>query len=88
MRNSTEYFFPVLELRILIQHVPAGFNLVASHIGVEGRLRRARLCLYWPRMSAEVKEHISTCETCRAYETKQAKETLMSHEVPQTTVII
>ena len=55
----------------------------SSHIGVEGCLRRSRVCLYWPRMSAEVKEHMSTCEICRTYETKQPKETLMSHEVPQ-----
>ena len=59
-------------------------RIYSSHIGVERCLRRARVCLYWPRMSAEVKEHIFTCETCRTYETKQAKETLMSHEVPQT----
>ena len=54
----------------------------SSHIGVRC-LQRARACLYWPRTSAEVKEHISTCETCRTYETKQPKETLMIHEVPQ-----
>ena len=53
------------------------------HIGVEGCLLRACACLDWPRMSAEMKEHISTCETCRTYETKQHKETLMSHKVPQ-----
>ena len=52
----------------------------SSHIGVEGCLRRPRVCLYWLRMSAEVKEHTSTSRT---YETKHAKETLMSHEVPQ-----
>ena len=55
----------------------------SSHIGVEGCLRRARISLYWPGMSAEVKHHISSCETCRTYETSQAKETLMSHELPQ-----
>ena len=27
----------------------------SSHIGVEGCLKRARVCLYWPRMSTEVK---------------------------------
>ena len=58
-------------------------RIQSSHIGTEGCLQRACVCLYWPRKSAEVKEHISTCETCRTYETKQPKETLMSHEVPQ-----
>ena len=55
-----------------------------SHIGVEGCLKRARECLYWPRMSAEVKAYIETCEVCRTLETKQQKETLQSHEIPDS----
>lgn len=54
----------------------------SSHIGTEGCLRRARECLYWPGMSTDIKNYISSCETCRTYETCQQKETLMSHEVP------
>ena len=55
----------------------------SSQIGVEGCLRRERVCLYWPKMSSEVKQRISICETCRMYEPKQSKETLASHEVLQ-----
>ena len=34
-------------------------------------------------MSAEIKEYISACEICREFDmTSQAKETLMSHEIP------
>ena len=55
----------------------------SSHLGIEACLRRARECLYWPAMSAEIKEHISACEICRELDTtSQAKETLMSHEAP------
>lgn len=55
----------------------------SSHLGIEACLRRARECLYWPAMSAEIKEYISACEICRELDTtSQAKETLMSHEVP------
>lgn len=32
-------------------------------------------------MSAEVKQMIAACETCRKYETNNTKETLMSHEI-------
>jgi len=40
-------------------------------------------CLYWSAMSAEIKEHISACEIYRELDTtSQAKEILMSHEVP------
>ena len=53
------------------------------HLGREACLRRARECIYWPGMSAEVKHHISACETCRELDsTTHAKETMMSHEVP------
>ncbi|KXJ20499.1 Transposon Ty3-I Gag-Pol polyprotein [Exaiptasia diaphana] len=43
-------------------------DLHAAHTGVEGCLRRARECVYWPGINAEIKEWISTCETCRECE--------------------
>ncbi|KAK3731146.1 hypothetical protein QZH41_000004 [Actinostola sp. cb2023] len=54
----------------------------SSHLGAESCLRRARETLFWPGMSAEIKEMVSACETCRTYETSPQKETLMSHETP------
>ena len=56
----------------------------SSHIGIEGCLRRARECIYWPGMNAEIKEHISTCAVCNAYwyPASQQKETLMTHDLP------
>ena len=54
-----------------------------SHIGVNGCLRRARECMYWPGMTAELKEFIAQCETCRQYEVKQQREPLMSHEIAE-----
>ena len=53
----------------------------SSHTGIEGCLRRARECVYWPSMNAEIKEYISQCETCLQFNNKQQKETLMSHEL-------
>ena len=53
----------------------------SSHVGIEGSLRRARECVYWPGMNADVKDYISKCETCRAEGKSQSKETLMSHEI-------
>ena len=35
-----------------------------SHIGIEGCLRLARESVYWPGMSAAVKNAVSQCETC------------------------
>ena len=53
-----------------------------SHIGINGCLRRARECLYWPSMSAEAKNYISRCKTCRSLDQKQQKETIKYHDVP------
>ena len=36
----------------------------ASHIGIEGCIRRACESLYWPRISTELRAYISTCDVC------------------------
>ena len=38
----------------------------SSHLGVNGCLItiRARECVYWPGMTADIKNHVSTCEPC------------------------
>ena len=54
----------------------------SSHLGIEACLRRARKCIYWPGMSAEMKQYITACETCRELESMtHTKGTLMSHPV-------
>ena len=57
-------------------------TLHTSHVGIEGTLRRARESIYWPGMNADVKQYISMCETCRSYDRRNQKETLMPHELP------
>ena len=54
----------------------------SAHLGIEGCLRRARECLYWPGITAEVKDFIQKCDICRSLESKQQKETLHPHEIP------
>ena len=53
-----------------------------SHLGVNGCLNRAHECLYWPGMTGDIKNHVSTCEACREYERGQTKETLRNHGTP------
>ena len=55
----------------------------SSHIGIEGCLRKARDVLYWPGMSAEIKDSIASCDTCNTYQRKQQKEPLHSHDPPK-----
>ena len=52
----------------------------ASHIGIEGCIRRARETMYWPRMSCELKEYISKCDICMAHRTAPGSEPIMQHE--------
>ena len=54
----------------------------SSHMGAESCLRRARECIFWPGMNADIKEMIAACETCRKYEVSQQKESLMPVETP------
>ena len=52
----------------------------ATHIGVEGCVRRARESMFWPRMSTELKDYVSKCDVCMAYRAQPGKETLQQHE--------
>ena len=54
----------------------------SSHLGVNCCLNRVRECLYWPDMTADIKNYVSTCEARRVYERGQMKETMMSPETP------
>ena len=53
----------------------------AAHISVKGCLRRARDCMYWPRMSADIKDYISKCDVCLAHQDSPQGKTLMQHEI-------
>ena len=52
----------------------------ATHIGIEGCIRRARESMFWPRMSTELKEYISKCDIYMAHRTSQGKEPIQQHE--------
>ena len=41
-----------------------------------------REAIYWPNMKSDIKDFTSNCETCASYSTRQQKETLISHDVP------
>ncbi|XP_051782584.1 uncharacterized protein K02A2.6-like [Erpetoichthys calabaricus] len=55
----------------------------SAHLGIEGCLRRARECLYWPGMNAQIKGYIEKCDLCRTLGVKQQKESLYPHELPE-----
>ena len=55
----------------------------ASHIGIEGCIRRAHDSLYWPRMNADLKECIGKCDICLAHQAMPGRESLLQHEIPE-----
>ena len=57
-------------------------KLLSSHMGTESCLRRVREYIFWPGMSAEIKQQVEAGEICRTFEMSQQKQTLMPHEVP------
>ena len=52
-----------------------------SHLGIEGCLHCAWEALFWPGMSGDIKEHISTCEICQCYHAQQQPQTLLPTEI-------
>ena len=52
----------------------------ATHIGIEGCIRRVRESMFWPRMATELKEYISKRDVCMAHRTSQSKEPIQQHE--------
>jgi len=53
----------------------------STHIGAEGCLRRCRKSLFWPRMTAEIRDYVSKCDICLRHRDAQPKELLLQHEV-------
>ena len=46
----------------------------SSHIGIGGCLRCAREVLYWPMMSAEIKDYIAKYGICQTYQPAHGQE--------------
>ena len=53
-----------------------------GHIGINACLRRGRTYLFWPNMSAEIKQFVQSCDTCCSFSDKQPQEPLIAHKVP------
>jgi len=54
----------------------------ASHLGIQGCLRRAKEAFYWPGIYKQITQFISRCSICNSYKPEQQKEPLKCHEIP------
>lgn len=57
-------------------------ELHQSHLGIALTTQRAREYVYWPGMTAELKELVQKCDTCNLHKREQQKETLQPSDVP------
>ena len=53
-----------------------------GHLGINVCLRRARDVMYWPGMSADIRQYVETCGVCATYPMKQGDESLQISDVP------
>ncbi|XP_054723301.1 uncharacterized protein K02A2.6-like [Uloborus diversus] len=53
-----------------------------AHCGIEKAKARARQVIFWPGINKDIEVMISKCENCDMYKSKNVKEPLLSHEVP------
>ena len=60
------------------KHIKKRLHL--SHLGADSMVRRARECVFWPGMAAEIKQLAGDCKACQTLATAQQKETLMPIE--------
>ena len=54
----------------------------ASHLGIQGCLRRAKEAFYWPGIYKRTTEFISRCSICYTYKPEQQKDPLKCPEIP------
>ena len=54
----------------------------SSHTGLRGCLRRFRECMFWPGMSAQIKDFVGQCDVCLTHRDSQVQEPLLLHVVP------
>jgi len=56
-------------------------KLHGAHTGIQSCLCRARETVYWPGMNSDLTDYISKCNICSCYQSSQAKEPLIFHEI-------
>ena len=54
----------------------------SSHQGVASCLRKARDIVFWPGMSAEIKDQVEKCSVCAEFQAKNASQPMLSHQIP------
>ena len=64
------------------QRKPILSRLHVGHLGIEKTRSKARKAFYWPGMSAQIGESISSCVTCQESRTMNCKEPMIPSDIP------
>ena len=54
-----------------------------THQGSTSSLRRAREVLFWPKMSADIRQTFDACGVCAKFLVDKPKKPIKSHAVPE-----
>ena len=54
-----------------------------SHLGEQKCLRRAREIVFWPGINGQIRDKVASCEICKEFRNKQAKQPIKAHEIPE-----
>ena len=58
-------------------------RLHTAHLGVVKTKQRARTCVFWPNITADITKYISGCEICQRFSSCQQQEPLLNSEIPE-----
>ena len=53
-----------------------------AHVGQSKSVFFARDYDFWPSMTAQIKDKVSSCAVCNAFRNRQQRETLHPHDIP------
>ena len=54
------------------------------HSSPDACVQQARDVLFWPGMAGQIKEQVQNCAVCNEFLTRQQKEPLITHTIPDT----
>ena len=54
-----------------------------SHLGINKCIKLARSMLFWPYMNHEIKDKVKNCDVCAKFKTRNCKEPLIPHIIPE-----
>ena len=57
-------------------------NIHAGHHGMEKCKLRAKTCVYWKGINADIERTVKTCSACQTNQSSQQAETLLPHDIP------